>query len=432
MKFTRRHFLGAVSAASLSSPSAARGQGLTVAALPGDSSAAVQDAMNRAARSGVELVLEAGRYQVSGLNLPSGLSMRAVPGATTLVSRGNAILSGRSAEDVTLSGLRFDGSEEGAAEGSLIDLQNCTNVSLNGCSLASARGNGITTFNCSGRISACNFSDFGETALHLQDSAGIFVSENLFQNCGNGGVRIWRYTRGFDGTIVRGNRIDGIGSTSGNGQNGNGINVFQADGVICADNVISDCDFSALRANTTNDTIFSGNQCFDCREVAIFSEFGFSGTIISNNLVDGAATGISITNLDSEGHLAVCSGNMVRNITRNSPTNPDTIPIGIFAEADTAVTGNVVENVPGTGIAAGWGPYLRNVLISDNLVGNTLIGIAVSVAEGAGAVRIDGNLIAAASAAAIAGTRWREVATADLIGDAALYPHVDVSSNSVS
>lgn len=260
----------------------------------------------------------------------------------------------------------------------------------------------------------------------------MFVTANTITNCGNGGVRVWRYASGFDGTLISGNRISGIGSTSGNGQNGNGINVFQADGVICSNNVISDCDFSALRANTTNDTIFQGNQCFDCREVAIFSEFGFSGTIISDNLIDRAATGISITNLDSEGHLAVCSGNIVRNITRNSPTNPDTIPIGIFAEADTAITGNVVENVPGTGIGAGWGPYLRNVLVSDNVVKDVLIGVAVSVAEGAGAVRIDGNLISGASAAALAGMRWQVIETADLARDADQFPHVDVGENTVS
>lgn len=432
MKLTRRHFLGALGASAVSAPPIARSETLSIPAGAGDVSSRFQDALDQAAAKGNELFIPGGRYQVADLNLPSGLSVRSVPGAVFLVSDGRPIFNGNDVTNVTVTGIGFDASGNGASDMSLVDLQNCSNVSIQNCAFSAARGNGVTAFASSGRVADCEFTDFGETALHLQDSTGMFVTANTITNCGNGGVRVWRYASGFDGTLISGNRISGIGSTSGNGQNGNGINVFQADGVICSNNVISDCDFSALRANTTNDTIFQGNQCFDCREVAIFSEFGFSGTIISDNLIDRAATGISITNLDSEGHLAVCSGNIVRNITRNSPTNPDTIPIGIFAEADTAITGNVVENVPGTGIGAGWGPYLRNVLVSDNVVKDVLIGVAVSVAEGAGAVRIDGNLISGASAAALAGMRWQDIETADLARDADQFPHVDVGENTVS
>ena len=38
--------------------------------------------------------------------------------------------------------------------------------------------------------------------------------------------------------------------------------------------------------------------------------------------------------------------------------------IGIYVEADTAVTGNVVESATRAGIMAGWGPYLRDVTIT--------------------------------------------------------------------
>lgn len=413
-------------------PAAARAQTITFAPGNGDETSALQDALNQAAANGLELFIPGGRYLVSGLHLPSGVSVRGVAGATFLTSSGETILSGQNISNVTLNGIGFDGSGLGSADIALVNLENCANLSLSDCGFDALSGNGLTAFATSGRIEDCRFADLGETALHLQDSTGMLVSGNRIARCGNGGVRVWRYENGFDGTIVTGNHISAIGSTRGNGQNGNGINVFQADGVICADNVISDCDFSALRTNTTNDTIFKGNQCFDCREVAIFSEFGFSGTVIANNLIDRAATGISMTNLDSEGHLAVCMGNIVRNITRNSPTNPDTIPIGIFAEADTAITGNVVENVPGTAIGAGWGPYLRNVLVADNVVREALIGIAVSVAEGAGTVKISDNLVANASAAGIAGMLWTDIATANLAEDAGQYPHVSMSDNVIS
>lgn len=432
MNLTRRHFLSAIGAAAVASPQSARGQSQYFSSSGGDDTAALQSAINQAAASGVELFIEGGRYQVSGLTLPSGASLRAVPGAAVFTSSGQTIFSATDASNIMLNGLTLDGSTSGEADTALLQFETCENILIENCGFADARGNGITTFASSGRVQDCNFSGFGETAVHLQDSTGMFVTGNEIRDCGNGGVRVWRYENGLDGSIVNGNRISGIGSTSGNGQNGNGVNVFQADGVICSGNVIADCDFSALRANTTNDTIFTGNQCFDCREVAIFSEFGFSGTIIANNLIDRAATGISITNLDSEGHLAVCSGNIVRNITRNSPTNPDTVPIGIFAEADTAITGNVVENVPGAGVGAGWGPYLRNVLVSDNVVRDALIGVAVSVAEGAGLARVHGNLISGASAAAIAGMKWQDIASADLVRDADLYPNVEIGENSIS
>lgn len=432
MMLDRRKFLGAFSASVALAPVLARGQTLSVRPAASGGSAAFQTAVNQAAAAGGDLYVEAGTYHVSGIDLPSNLTLRAARGTVTFIGAGEPVFMANGSRNLTLEGLAFDGAAGGASDGSLVSLQNCEALLVENCSFHSVAGNGLTAYACSGSVRNCRFETIGQTALHLQDSAGMAALNNVISDCGNGGIRVWRYEGGQDGTIVSGNRISAIRSQSGNGQNGNGINVFQADGVICADNVISDCDFSALRANTTNDTIFTGNQCLDCREVAIFSEFGFSGSIIADNLIDRAASGISITNLDSGGHLAVCSGNIVRNISRNSPTNPDTVPTGIFAEADTAVTGNVVENVPGTGIGAGWGPYLRNVLVADNVISDTLIGIGVSVVDGAGAVRIVNNLISGSSAAAIAGLRWREIATADLSADAGQFTNVEVGGNTIS
>ena len=132
-------------------------------------------------------------------------------------------------------------------------------------------------------------------------------------------------------------RVERIAALDGGtGQNGNGINVFRAGEVIVDNNHISGCAFSAVRLNATTNTQVTGNACIDSGETAIFSEFGFSGSVIANNVIDRAALGISIANLDSEGHLATCSGNIVRNILPSSPNNPDTTPCGIFAEADVA------------------------------------------------------------------------------------------------
>ncbi len=93
--------------------------------------------------------------------------------------------------------------------------------------------------------------------------------------------------------------------------------------------------------------------------------------------------------------------------------------------------GNTVSAVPGIGILAGYGPYLKNVVIADNVVTGVQTGIAVSVADGAGPVRIAGNMIAGAQTA-LAGMRWQDVASRDLAADAGNFPGVSVEGNVVS
>jgi putative cofactor-binding repeat protein len=46
-------------------------------------------------------------------------------------------------------------------------------------------------------------------------------------------------------------------------------------------------------------------------EVALYAEFDFPGTVIANNIVDTAAMGISVTNFNEGGRLAVLQGNLI-------------------------------------------------------------------------------------------------------------------------
>src|SRR5262249_61642298 len=94
------------------------------------------------------------------------------------------------------------------------------------------------------------------------------------------------------------------------------------------------------------------------------------------------------------GRLAVVQGNLIRNLlpARPTGTNPgDGAGIGITVEADTAVTGNVIENAPSAGIDLGTGPYLRDITVTGNVVRAAGVGIAVSVSAGAGAALIAHN-----------------------------------------
>ncbi len=420
----RRHLLAGLAGLTVSLPMAARAQSVALnPAGSADQSAALQTALLDASVSG-RLTLPAGRFRVSGLRIPGNLVVEGVPGATWLIGTGAMIGAISAQSNIVLRDIGFAGDSGSEA---LFGIEASDNITLERCLFRDNPGIALGIRTSVATIENCDFANHGDAAIHAVDNNGLLISGNRIARCGNAGIRVWRSEKGIDGSIVTNNRISAIDwRGGGNGQNGNGINVYLADEVIVSDNHISDCAFTAIRLNTTRNSIISGNQCRKSGEVAIFSEFGFSGSIIAQNLVDGAANGISITNLDSDGHLAVCTGNIVRNISPASSVNPDTGPVGIFAEADTAITSNVVENVPGIGIGAGWGPYLRNVLVANNVVRTSTIGIGVSLAEGAGAVTISGNRVDQAENA-IVGMRWTEISEPDLLSAADRYAHVTVN-----
>ncbi len=392
----------------------------------------LQAAIDAAVTEGKPLALGAGSYRVRQLVLRSNLVFEGVNGATVLLAQsGDPVLVGDNIDNLTLSGLAVAKGGNDDSFSGLVRFNACANLTIASCRFTEGRGNGIFVSATSGRIADSTISGLGLTGLFAMDSAGLTITGNTISDCGNGGIRVFRNAPGADGTIVSENTVSAIRSGSGNGQNGNGINIFRANGVIIADNHISDVDFSAVRLNTTENCLVKGNICTDCREVAIFSEFAFSGSVIADNVIDRSAAGISITNFNQGGRLAVCQGNLVRNVLATSPTNPDVHPIGIYVEADTAITGNVVDNVPGIGIGAGWGEYLRDVLIADNLVRDTEFGIGVSVAPGAGRARIAGNMISGARQRAISGFAWSDPEGDDLARNPGQYETVTVEGNTV-
>jgi uncharacterized secreted repeat protein (TIGR03808 family) len=256
------------------------------------------------------------------------------------------------------------------------------------------------------------------------------------RGAGNNGILVWRSQPGDDGTLVADNRIEGIANKAGgSGEYGNAVNVFRANNVIVRGNRIRNAAFSAVRGNTASNLQILGNTCTGLGEVALYAEFGFEGAVIANNIVDGAAIGVSVTNFNQGGRLAVVQGNLIRNLVARRPAGTDPngdSGIGIGIEADTLVSGNVVENAPHVGIAAGWGPYLRDVAISANLVRGAGYGITVSVAPGAGTTLIADNLIADARLGAIVGMEWKKPVTGDLSQDgASRYAHLSIGGNRV-
>ena len=404
---------------------------------PGDQTAKLQAALDAATADARMLMLPGGTFVVDHLEIPDGVHIVGIRGKTIVATAGERRLAHiAGATGITIEGIIFQAvaPEKAAGVSGLLEIEDSAGVSFRQCGFLTAAGNGIAASGSALSIEDCDFAGATAAAIHSQNGKGLMIRSNRISKCGNAGIRIWRDDAGFDGSIISGNRISAIDWTDGgNGQNGNGISIYKADGVIASDNVIDGCAFSAIRVNTGMDTQIRGNTCTSSGEVAIFSEFAFSGSVIADNIIDGAATGISITNLDSGGHLATCTGNIVRNITPKSATNPDTQPVGIYAEADAVIANNTVDNVPGYGIVAGYGPYVRNVVVAGNVVTNVQTGIGVSVVQekSPGPVRVSGNIVGAGAEHGIVGMEWDKVVSKDLANDAGRYPNVTVSDNTV-
>jgi uncharacterized secreted repeat protein (TIGR03808 family) len=397
----------------------------------------LQSAIDRTAGARVPLVLGPGDYRVGALKLPAGAQLIGVRGATRLIfTGGDAMIAARGADHITLANLVLDGAGAPMREGgALVHLAQGRNIRISDCELTRAGRNGVLLDGVEGTIEGNVVTHIGDVAIFSRDAHGLVIERNVVRGAGNGGILVHRSVEGEDGTLVLDNRIEDIANTrGGSGQYGNAINVFRAASVIVRGNRISRAAFSAVRGNTASNLQVVGNSATHIGEVAIYAEFGFEGAVIANNAVDGAALGISVTNFNEGGRLAVVQGNLVRNLKPKRPagTDPgDVAGIGIAVEADASVTGNVIENAPNAGINVGWGAHLRDVSVVGNVVRTSRFGITVSVANGAGTAVIAANLIAGAARGAIVGMDFAKAVTGDLAQDPTRYAHLQISGNRV-
>lgn len=362
-----------------------------------DQSRKLTRAIRKATASGQPLLLPAGRYHASNVSLPSGTHIIGVPEQTVLEFQGEGVLlSTKGTRDIRLSGITLDGASrplDPARYSALLTATQCFNIQLNDVTVRNSLLNGISLRDTRATITDCTVTDCGNTGIFAINGRDTRISNNIVERCGNNGIQVWRSKAGEDGTVVNGNVIRQIQSRAGgDGQNGNGINVFRAGDVQVNNNRITDCTFTAIRGNAASNIQMVGNHCLRLGEVAMYAEFGFEGALIANNLIDRAATGISVTNFNDGGRLAVVQGNLIRNLTLRKHTT-DSRGVGIGVEADTAVVGNVIEQAPMVGIAIGWGRYLRDVTVTSNIVRTAGIGIGISGVKGAGPVFVTNNML---------------------------------------
>ncbi|MES5486585.1 TIGR03808 family TAT-translocated repetitive protein [Bradyrhizobium sp. INPA03-11B] len=454
MDVNRRHLIGASAAGAAGalamSPDAVRaaqsagslGRDVTQYGVrpssPDDQTRNLQRAIDDAARAQVPLAFPPGVYRSGLLRLAPGSQLIGVRGASRLVFNGGAsLLEAEGAGGIVLMGLSFDGGNVPLpARRGLVHCLAGRDIRITDCQVTGSGGSGIWFEQMSGDVSNNIFTGIASTALVSFDALGLIVSRNTIKGTSDNGIEILRSAIGDDGSIVADNRIEDIkAGPGGSGQYGNAINAFRAGNVIVRGNRISNCDFSAVRGNSASNIHITDNSVSNVREVALYSEFSFEVAVIANNTVDGAAIGVSVCNFNEGGRVAVVQGNIIRNLLPKRPvgTDPnDGAGIGIYVEADSTVTGNVIENAPTFGIVAGWGKYLRDVAISGNVVRNALIGIGVSVVPGAGSALINNNMISETPRGAVVGLDHARPVTSDLsAAGAQQYAQLVVGANAV-
>lgn len=374
-----------------------------------DQTAALQAAIDRASESGAAVELPPGRFHIGAVQLRPGTRLIGSRRTSRIVFTGGmSFLSATGADDIWLEGLVLDGGGRplmGETTG-LISLTRCRSITLRDLAIEAAGTDGIVLTGCSGRIRDCAISLAHRTGIRSLDAnpawGGLDIDHNVIADCGDNGIQVWRSELGEDGTRVANNRVERVRAASGgSGENGNGISVFRAAGVLVTGNRIADCAYSAIRGNAASDIQMVANSCTRLGEVALYAEFGFEGALISSNLVDTAATGISVTNFNEGGRLAAIQGNLIRNLFRREHEKADKRGEGIGVEADAAVTGNTIEGAPTAGIAIGFGRYMRDVTATGNLIRNSRVGITIASDPAAGPCFISGNMISGSRDGAI-------------------------------
>ncbi len=447
MSITRRGMLtglvAATSSMALSRPGLAfsgainaNSEGLRAGATS-DQGALLQSILNQASILRKPVFLEPGQYQISNVTLPEFTHLEGISGATKInYGGGDHFVFAERGEHVSLNSIDFDGGLVPMVKyaDAAIHLNQIKNLAVTKCRVSNAAGSGMHITGSTGAIDENRIDGIiGPAGFIGHNNNGLRITANIVEDCANGGILVHRWNRGADNSIVTQNRIRRIAAIyGGTGQWGNGINTYLADGVIMADNHVSDCAFSTIRSNSCSNIQISDNTCLRAGETSVYSEFAFEGVKITGNIVEGGATGISMANFNEGGRMSVCANNIVKNMHAKLPYEADghIHGSGIYAEADTVINGNVIESTENFGIMMGWGAFLRNVLANSNIIRKTKSGFYVSVVEGIGTVSIADNIMSKLSGDAIVGYQWHDAVTADLAKSGASgFPTLEISGN---
>jgi uncharacterized secreted repeat protein (TIGR03808 family) len=398
-----------------------------------EQTAALQNAIDQTAGARVPLVLGPGEYRTGELTLPTGAQIIGVRGATRLIFEGGAaMIAAHGADHVMLSGLIFDGKNKSLPEKrGLLNMSWGGDIRIIDCEVVNSGRHGIVLEDVDGIVSGSGIVHAAHVGIVSRNARGLVIAGNSVRGSGNGGIHVTRTARDDDGTQVLDNRIEEIAARDLSGDSGHAIFVSNAANVTVRGNRIRRAAFSGVRGHAASNLQAVNNIVSDVGDVALHVEAGFEGAVIANNTVAAAAVGVAVTNFDQGGRLAVVQGNLIRNLKSSRPGDAAGAGVGIAVEADAAVSGNVIENAPNTGIKLGWGQYLRDVTVTGNVVRNVGFGITASISTGAGQAVIAGNMVAEATRGAIVGMDFAEAISDDLVKNPTRYAHLTVRGNKV-
>jgi uncharacterized secreted repeat protein (TIGR03808 family) len=302
-----------------------------------------QNAINAAQTQGLPLFIPAGTYKINTVNVTAACEIYSARGATLEPYTTAPVINvatpspGTTIGPVRIAGLVIDAQSTAFASGvsnpGLIMVSEVDTIMIEQCALFRSLSSAISLNKGTGNVQDNEI--FGcDVGIFSLDANGMQMTNNQIEWSGNNGIMIWRSTQGGDNSLVSRNTIGPTQNLSGgSGQYGNAINVYLADFVITADNIIFSSAFSGIRYNQCNGAQVLGNQVWGSSENAIYLEFGTTKSIVANNLVDGGSGGISFANSDQGSRLCDIIGNSVVNCTS-----------GIFAEADALVEGNQIDS----------------------------------------------------------------------------------------
>jgi uncharacterized secreted repeat protein (TIGR03808 family) len=433
--------------------SAARTQSLSLAG-----------AVAAATRAEKPLNLLPGAYRTSGFSITRSLEIFAAPGTVVIEPAGGEcfnidirpLAESSQLEGVTIRGIGFRGKGANFPVGvnpgerpvdpfldaaiprfnALITAFRVRKLIVEDCSIGGSEAGGLALWRC--RNAAVTRNEFLNNNISIYSARGennLFADNDIHDNA-NFGIVVEQWPPGPDYTILRNNRIANTaasfgadpprGIVGGSGPYGNGVFGLYAHHMRIEGNRISDSAFSGARMNGCCDLQITNNAIDRSGETAIMVEcpqtdgktpngLGYEGGVIANNIVSGAAEGVSVTNGWYGGRRVSIIGNQVRSIARKSFRTSDpnwpryaTCGDGIYAEADVDIVGNMIENCEGCGIyvapmAIQNSPIKTAANVTGNIVKNAKWGVGFWKGSdpARGFTFIQGNMISGSSRGAI-------------------------------
>jgi putative cofactor-binding repeat protein len=261
MKIARRHMmLGSLSfgLATLALPVMPRAREALADGGAIDQTAALQAAIDRAARSGMPLNLPAGIYETGRLTLKSGVRIRGVPRRTILCSRGGeAIFKLEAAETVGLSGLVLDGNQQTLGmDGALLVADDVSGLAIDKCRFIGSGADGVALQCVSGRIAGSRISRIGGTGLLVVECGDLAIVGNTIEQAATG--LSLSGAPDDSSIVVRGNVIRELHLRKT--LLDSGVGIVADSGAVIRGNIIEGApSYGILRSEGTRETSVAGN-----------------------------------------------------------------------------------------------------------------------------------------------------------------------------